>query len=216
MRRSLFYRRAILFSLITLLLLAHAPAGPATSAAYDATSANTTTAEAAASAAPPVQASNIGINGFYAVDKAQRGRTVQAAVVMDIPRGSHVNANRPLGKYAVPTTVKIDAPRGLRVSAVSFPRAVVRQPKFSQGERLAFYEGRAVMRFNVTVPADFPQGVTQLKVNVRFQSCTDEVCFPPATRSLTLPIGIVGANDRVERINGQLFGGGGGGRGRRG
>lgn len=201
MRRRIFTRRAAVFSAIAITLLASAVfSEPIPATARTAT----TTA-----AAPAVQASNIGVNGFYSVNRAQRGRTIQAAVVLDIPRGYHVNANRPLGKYAVPTTVKIDASRGVRVSPVSFPRAVVRSPKFSQGERLAFYEGRAVMRFNVTVPANHPEGMTELRVRVRFQSCTDEVCYPPATRDLTLPIGIVGANDPVQRINGQLFGGGG-------
>jgi len=160
----------------------------------------------ASSAAAPVQSDQIGVNGFYSVNRAQRGRTVQAAVVLDIPRGYHVNANRPLGKYAVPTTVKVDAPRGVRVTPVGYPRGVVRQLKFSQGERLALYEGRTVLRFNVTFPADFPQGVTQLRARVRFQACTDEVCYPPATRNLELPIGVVGANDPVQRINGRIFG----------
>ena len=156
--------------------------------------------------AAAAQSDQIGVNGFYAVNRAQRGRTVQAAVVLDIPRGYHVNANRPLGKYAVPTTVKIDAPRGVRVSAVSFPRGVVRNLSFAGGERLALYEGRAVMRFNITFPADFPQGVTELRARVRFQACTDEVCYPPATRELKLPIGVVGTNDPVQRINGRIFG----------
>src|ERR687884_1359947 len=64
--------------------------------------------------APEPQASNIGVNGFFSVDRAQQGSSFQAAVVMDIPSELHVNANKPLGKYAVPTVVKVDAPRGLR------------------------------------------------------------------------------------------------------
>ena len=63
----------------------------------------------AASAPEP----NIDIKGYYSSDKAQRGRIVRAAVVMEIPGGYHVNANRPLGKYAIPTTVKIEAPKGV-------------------------------------------------------------------------------------------------------
>jgi DsbC/DsbD-like thiol-disulfide interchange protein len=163
------------------------------------------------SAAPSAQA-NIGVNGFFSADKAQRGRTIQAAVVMDIPEGFHVNSNKPLSKYSIPTTIKIDAPGGVRVGPVSYPRAVVRRFKFegrSEEERLAVYEGRAVMRFNVTVPADFEPGVTELRVRVRYQSCDDRVCYPPATRDITLPVGIVGASDPVRRINGQIFGGGG-------
>lgn len=157
-------------------------------------------------AAAAVQSSNINVNGFLSVNRAQRGRTFQGAIVMEIPRGYHVNANRPLGKYAVPTMVKVDAPRGVRVSAVSFPRAIVRRPKFSQGEALALYEGRAVMRFTVSVPANHPEGMMELRARVRFQSCTDEVCYPPATRDVNLPIVVVGTNDSVQRINGRLFG----------
>lgn len=149
---------------------------------------------------------NIGVNGFFATDKAQRGRTVQAAVVMEIPRDFHVNGNKPLGKYAVPTTLKIDASGGIRVSPVMYPRASVKSFSFSE-ERLAVYEGRVVMRFNVTIPSGFDQGVTQLRVRLRYQSCTNEVCFPPQNRDISMPIAVVGANDPVKRINGNIFGG---------
>lgn len=152
---------------------------------------------------------SIGVNGFFSIDRAQRGSTFQAAILMEIPGGLHVNANKPLGKYAVPTIVKVEAPRGFRVTPVVYPRGTARNLQFSPGERLAVYEGRAVMRFNVTVPADAEMGVKNVRVNVRFQSCSDEVCFPPATRELSLAIAIVGANEPVQHVNGQLFGGGG-------
>lgn len=153
----------------------------------------------------PAQA-NIGINGFFAADKAQRGRTVQAAVVIDIPSGYHVNGNKPLGKYAIPTVLKIEAPGGVRVSPINYPRASLRSFPFSK-EQLAVYEGRAVLRFNVTIPANFDAGVTELRARLRYQSCTDDTCFQPETREINMPIGIVGANESVKRINGQIFGG---------
>jgi DsbC/DsbD-like thiol-disulfide interchange protein len=149
---------------------------------------------------------DIGLNGFFATDKAQRGRTVQAAIVVDIPGGYHVNSNRPLGKYAIPTVLKIEAPGGVRISAVSYPRANVRRFSFSN-EQLAVYEGRAVLRFNVTIPANFDEGVTELRARLKYQSCTDDTCFPPETREVKMPIAIVGANESVKRINGQIFGG---------
>jgi DsbC/DsbD-like thiol-disulfide interchange protein len=149
---------------------------------------------------------NIGINGFFASDKAQRGRTVQAAVVIDIPSGYHVNGNKPLGKYAIPTVLKIEAPGGVRVSPVNYPRASLRSFPFSK-EQLAVYEGRAVLRFNVTIPANFDAGVTELRARLRYQSCTDDTCFQPETREIKMPIGVVGANESVKRINGQIFGG---------
>ena len=160
-------------------------------------------------AAPEPQASNIGINGFFSVDPAQQGSSFQAAVVMEIPRGLHVNSNKPLGKYAVPTVVKVEAPRGLRVTPVSYPRGSVRTFSFggASAERLAVYEDRAIFRFTVTVPPGMELGVARVRVNVRFQSCSDEVCFPPATRELVLPIAIVDRNTLSNRINGRYFGG---------
>ena len=155
-------------------------------------------------AAPVVQGANIGVNGFFAADKAQRGRAVQAAIVLDIPRGFHVNANK-AAKFSIPTVVRVDAPKGLRVSAVAYPRAVVRRLSFSK-EALSLYEGRAVMRFNLIVPANFQTGLTELRAKVTYQSCNDEVCFPPTTREVKLGINVVGANESVRRINGQYFG----------
>jgi len=159
---------------------------------------------------PGPQSSNIGINGFFSVDPAQQGSSFQAAVVMEIPRGMHVNSNKPLGKYAVPTVVKVDSPRGLRVTPVSYPRGSVRSFSFggAAAERLAVYEGKAIFRFNVNVAPDAEQQVARVRVSVRFQSCNDEVCFPPATRELTLPIAIVNRGTPVNRINHQYFGGG--------
>ncbi|HEX8719532.1 MAG TPA: protein-disulfide reductase DsbD domain-containing protein, partial [Pyrinomonadaceae bacterium] len=175
---------------LALLALAAALAPPRPAAAAG----ETTTAGAAAPAAveppaapgPEPQSSSIGVNGFFSVDPAQQGSTFQAAVVMDIPRGLHVNSNRPLGKYAVPTAVKVDAPRGWRVTPVSYPRGSVRSFNFggAAAERLAVYEGRAIFRFSVGVPANQPLDVETVRVSVRFQSCNDEVCFPPATREL--------------------------------
>ena len=217
-RESIIRLAPALLTLVAML----APVTPATVAARDEATAvaahDVATTEANSAepltiilAEPEPQASNIGINGFFSVDPAQQGSTFQAAVVMDIPRGLHVNSNRPLGKYAVPTVVKIDAPRGFRVTSVSYPRGSVRTFNFggSGADRLAVYEGRAVFRFSVSVPAGHSLGVETVRVSVRFQSCTDEVCFPPATRELALRIAVVGRDTTSNRVNGQLFGSGG-------
>lgn len=204
-------RRKTNTRLSVILLLLAALLAPASFRSADATP--------AARAAAPVQGGNVGINGFFSVDPAQQGSTFQAAIVMEIPRGLHVNSNKPLGKYAIPTVVKVDAPRGIKVTPVSYPRGAVRTFRFGEGspaERLAVYEGRAIFRFSVTVPAGHELGVARVRVNVRYQSCNDEVCFPPATRELVLPIAIVDRDTPANRINHQYFGGGGGGRRRRG
>lgn len=160
-----------------------------------------------AKALAPAQSPNIGVNGFFSVDKIQQGRTIQAAVVMDIPSGYHVNSNRPLAKFLIPTSLKVEAPGGVRVSPVSYPAAQLRNFSFSP-DKLSVYEGRVILRFNITVPANFATGVTTFRAQVRFQSCNDEACFPPVSRKVEMPIAIVGANESAKRINGNIFGGG--------
>ena len=188
---KIFTTRSVLSLICASLLAASAIPAPITTAATN------------FNAPPAATQGNIGVNGFFSADKAQRGRSVQAAVVLDIPRGFHVNANK-AARFSIPTVVKVDAPKGLRVSAVAYPRAVVRRLGFSK-DALSLYEGRAVMRFNVAVPANYQTGLTELRAKVTYQSCNDEVCFPPTTREVKLGINVVGANESVKRINGQYF-----------
>lgn len=157
--------------------------------------------------AAPTPDPNIGVKGYYSNDSAQRGRTIRAAIVIEIPSGYHVNGNRPLNKYSIATALKIEAPRGVTVGPVAYPRAIVRKLKATNNEPLAVYEGRAILRFNVTVPANYQGNELVLKARLRYQSCNDEVCFPPKNHNEDMGIGVVGPNDRVRRANGWVFGG---------
>jgi len=140
---------------------------------------------------PPQSAPNIEVSGTLSVDKVQRGRPAQAMVAMDIPSGFHVHSSRPLEKFLISTQLQVEAPKGVRVGPVIYPRALLRNLKFSKS-KVAVYEGRTTMRFNVTVPAGFSSDSTEVKARLRYQSCNDEVCFPPQTREVKIPIRIKG------------------------
>jgi DsbC/DsbD-like thiol-disulfide interchange protein len=152
------------------------------------------------------QSPNIGVNAYFATDKAQKGRIVQGAIVIDIPSGYHVNSSRPLESFLIPTSLKVDAAGGVRIGSVMYPRAALRKFKFSQ-KQLSVYENKVILRFNVTVPANYSGGSVDLKAHLRLQSCNDEVCFPPRNFDQNMRIDVVGANDRVKRVNGWVFGG---------
>lgn len=134
----------------------------------------------AASAQP-----NISINGTISPAKTGRGRTAQATVVIQIPRGYHVHSNKPLERFLIATQLQVEAPKGIRVGPVSYPRALLRNLKFSKS-RVAVYEGRVSMRFSLTVPRNIATGSAEIKGKVRYQSCNDEVCFPPQTKEMKL------------------------------
>ncbi|MDT7542940.1 MAG: uncharacterized protein QOE33_2844 [Acidobacteriota bacterium] len=149
---------------------------------------------------------DVQINGFYAVNRAPQGRPVQAAIVIDVPAGFHINANKVAGKFSIPTTIKLDGPEGIRLTPLAFPRGTTRKLKFSN-DPLSLYEGRVVVHFNLTFPPNFKTGETELKARVRYQACNDELCYPPVSHEIDMPINVVAPAEQVKRINTQFFGG---------
>jgi DsbC/DsbD-like thiol-disulfide interchange protein len=141
--------------------------------------------------AAPQSAPNIPVNGSLVSDKTQRGRMVQGTIVMDIPSGYHANSNRPLEKFLIPTQLQIEAPNGILVGPIVYPRPLLRSLKFSKS-KVSVFEGRTIMRFNLTVPRSFNGNSAELKARLRFQSCNDDLCFPPQTREVKLWLTIEG------------------------
>lgn len=133
----------------------------------------------------PQSSSDVNISGSVAPDKTKKGRVVRASVVMDIPNGLHVQSSKPLDKFLVPTKLDVETPSGMQVGPISYPRPLMRKLKFSKGA-VAVYEGRAMLRFNVTVPANYSGGSGEIKGKLRFQACNDESCFPPVTREVKM------------------------------
>ena len=133
----------------------------------------------------PQSSADVNITGSLAPDKIKKGRVVRASVVMDIPAGLHVQSSKPLDKFLIATKLVVETPAGMKVGPISYPRALMRKLKFSTA-MVAVYEGKSVVRFNVTVPANYSGGSGEIKGKLRFQACDDESCFPPVTREVKM------------------------------
>jgi thiol:disulfide interchange protein DsbD len=132
------------------------------------------------------QSSNeVQVSGSITPDRIKKGRTVKASVLMEIPSGLHVQSNRPLDKFLIATKLDVETPSGMKVGPVSYPRALMRNLKFSKSQ-VAVYEGRTTIRFPITVPANYSGGSAEIKGKLRFQACNDESCFPPVTREVKM------------------------------
>jgi thiol:disulfide interchange protein DsbD len=133
----------------------------------------------------PQSSADVNLSGSIAPDKVKKGRIARASVVMDIPSGLHVQSSKPLDKFLVATKLDVETPSGMNVGPITYPRALMRKLKFSKG-MVAVYEGRSVLRFNVTVPANYSGGSGEIKGKLKFQACNDESCFPPVTREVKI------------------------------
>ena len=130
---------------------------------------------------------DINVAGSLTPDKVKKGRIVRASVTMDIPAGLHVQSSKPLDKFLVATKLDVETPSGMQIGPISYPRALMKKLNFSKGN-VAVYEGKAVIRFNVTVPANYSGGSGEIKAKLRFQACNDESCFPPVTREVKMQL----------------------------
>jgi hypothetical protein len=118
------------------------------------------------------------------VGSVKRGGAAKGTIVLSIPNGLHVNSSRPSGENLIPTSVSVSA-RGAKVSGVNYPRGRNRKFEFSE-DTLNVYEGRTAFNFNLTVPANFKGNVVKVRAVVRFQACTNEVCYAPKSKEITL------------------------------
>ncbi|HTH52147.1 MAG TPA: protein-disulfide reductase DsbD N-terminal domain-containing protein [Pyrinomonadaceae bacterium] len=114
-----------------------------------------------------------------------KGKPQRATVYLSIPGGQHANSHNPNSEYAIATVVRASSTKGVKIGAVSYPRGRNRKFGFSENP-INVYEGRVAFTFPLTVPQNFAGSSVRVNVSVRYQTCTDEVCYPPKTKSLTL------------------------------
>jgi len=113
-----------------------------------------------------------------------RGASAKGSVVLSIPGGLHVNSSRPNSQYAIATNVRVSG-SGVKTSAIRYPAGRNRKFSFSENE-INVYEGRTVFPFSVTVPANYSGDSIKVRAVVKYQACTEEVCYPPKTKEVTL------------------------------
>ena len=124
------------------------------------------------------------VSGSIGNGSVARGSSARGSVVLSIPGGLHVNSSRPASEYAIPTTVRLSG-TGVRVSGPTFPRGVNRKFQFSENV-INVYEGTVRFPFTVNVPAGFKGDTVRVRAVVKYQACTDEVCYPPRSKEVTL------------------------------
>ena len=137
---------------------------------------------AAAGAFTDVRAQSV--SGSIGNGTVTRGKASRATVVLSIPGGLHVNSSRPGSEYQIPTSVRATS-AGAKIGSVTYPRGTNRTFAFSE-KTINVYQGRTSFWFNVTVPAGFKGNSISVRVAVKYQACTEEVCYAPKTKEVTL------------------------------
>ena len=121
------------------------------------------------------------VSGSISGGAVEKGKSARGTVTLNIPGGLHVNSSRPGSKYAIATGVRVSSP-GAKVSGLTYPRGRNRKFTFSENS-INVYEGRVSFPFTISVPAGFRGNSIRVTASVRYQACTDEVCYAPTSKT---------------------------------
>ncbi|HEV7486229.1 MAG TPA: cytochrome c biogenesis protein CcdA [Thermoanaerobaculia bacterium] len=110
---------------------------------------------------------------------------VKGVVTATIESGWHINSNKPLDDFVIPTKLSFD---GTELVSAQYPQHTVRSFTFSGGQKLAVYEGTIQIPFTAKL-----QSGDTIKGKLHYQACNDTVCLPPRDAEVTIDANVVAA-----------------------
>ena len=117
------------------------------------------------------------------------GGSGEATVRLTIQSGYHVNANPPTYPYLKATALDVSPGDGVNVAFVTYPKAIEKKFVFAE-KPLAVYEGTTDLKATFKVDKAVRKGERSVPARLRIQACDDQVCYPPGTVELAIPVNI--------------------------
>jgi hypothetical protein len=116
------------------------------------------------------------------------GSSADATVSVIVGEGFHVNANPPSMPYLIATQVTVEPPSGFVAGKPLYPApSATRKFQFAETP-LAVYEGTVNIKVPVKAEVGATRGEHSIKASLRVQPCDEQVCYPPRTLSLSIPV----------------------------
>ncbi len=149
---------------------------------------------------PPVR-----VQAFLDVDALRPGDSFRAAVVLTIKKGFHLYAPDDKTEGAVLTRVTAPAVRGISWEAPAYPKSIERT---LGGEAYRLYEKRVkvIVKGTAGEALATERGVAELKFEVAYQACTDEICLEPKPKqAVVLEAKVSKPGEPVKPANVEIF-----------
>jgi thioredoxin:protein disulfide reductase len=143
-------------------------------------------------------------------DGVHAGDTVRLAIQVELPKGFHVQSNKPRDPLLIATELAVDPlPPGVSVVEVVFP-APVDLKQLGADEPLAVFEEHFSIGVRVAVAAG-ASGTLVVPARLRYQACDDKACYKPTSvrTQWTLPVVAAGVATKPAHrdvIDGIAFG----------
>ena len=146
----------------------------------------------------------------WSVDRARPGDRAALAVIVDIKKGFHINADavqiqtfEDFKPY--PTKVQVvAATEGLTIETARFPQAVPVSVDYASGALMSFV-GRSIIYLPMKLDDRIEPGFVALDIEVEYQACADRYCLFPEKKLLSTTLEVVASGTAVSRVNPAQF-----------
>jgi thiol:disulfide interchange protein DsbD len=142
---------------------------------------------------------------FVSLDKVPRGKEFQAAVVVQIAQGYHMNSHTPSEAYLIPTSLTAQAPAGFQVVDTLYPAGRQMKFSFSPDKPLDVYSGSVTLKLKLLAQNDAPLGAATIPVVLRYQACSDSTCLPPVKVPIDVKLEVGAAGSAAHSVHLEIF-----------
>ena len=116
------------------------------------------------------------------------GSTTRLLLRVRLPKDVHVQSDRPRDPSLIPTALTLTPPAGVVVARIAYPPSTD-LPQPGRDTPLAVFSGEFVIAVDVAVTGPGP---TTIPAQLRYQACTEQVCFAPARAAIEWEIPVLG------------------------
>ena len=124
---------------------------------------------------------------------AAAGARVRLALKVSLPEGLHTQSNKPKDETLIPTVLTIDAPAGMTIDEIVYPK-VTQLKQEGLPQPLDVFEREFVIGVQATIASSAAAGDLVLPLHLRYQACNDNMCFAPSTADAQWTIRVVAAS----------------------
>jgi thioredoxin:protein disulfide reductase len=115
-----------------------------------------------------------------------RSTLVVSARIAD---GWHINSNRPIGDYYIPTRLEVTPPASVDAGAIAYPAARLITLAFAGAEKLSVFSGTVQFRVPLIADTDLRRDVgAPAKIELHYQACNDSQCLRPESIRTTIDL----------------------------
>ena len=117
-------------------------------------------------------------------DSVKVGAKFKAVVTVKFADGFHGYQNPPTDEFQVPVTI-IAGDKVFKVSKVTYPKG---KPYTMEGDKKANLVYANSTNFTVDCVAPKQAGTYEIKLEVKYQQCTNRDCYPPSSVFVTAKV----------------------------